>query len=523
MIYNKICELCRKPFITKHRQERYCKKEHYVKCAVCNKPILLKTSTDKANYLKKGFRTCSQKCAKIHMLETNKNKYGYDTPFSNKDVQDKIRSIQQTEEYKNKISKSISKARKNISKDKYKEIYEKTKQTNLKKYNIKCTLQLPKSRETMLKKYGAEYTGSSNELKQKMIKTNLERYGTPYPVINTVQLNKSIHDIIDNKKAFKNYILQIPFDLRTQTNIAKQLQISVSYISSLLNKYNLNNLINHFSSNFEQDVKKFLNILNKPYINNVRNIIYPYELDIYIPDKKVAIECNGTYYHSNKINKDKNYHYMKSKLCEEKGIRLIHIYEYEWFNERQRPILESIIKNALGITEHIIYARQCKIEIKQSREMKQFFNDNNIQGFRGGSFSICLVDKKTKEIYMAYMFGKAFFGKGKYEWEVIRGATKLNYSVIGGASKIWNYFIKNYNPKSIVYYIDYNYFNGNSLPYLGLKYVKTQPSFKNYFVKEKIVKNRDPMHHKDIVKGYEDGSILQIWNAGTKVYVWENN
>lgn len=31
------------------------------------------------------------------------------------------------------------------------------------------------------------------------------------------------------------------------------------------------------------------------------------------------------------------------------------------------------------------------------------------------------------------------------------------------------------------------------------------------------------MHHKDIVKGYEDGSILQIWNAGTKVYVWENN
>lgn len=52
-----------------------------------------------------------------------------------------------------------------------------------------------------------------------------------------------------------------------------------------------------------------------------------------------------------------------------------------------------------------------------------------------------------------------------------------------------------------------------------IKYVKTQLSFKNYFVKEKIVKNRDPMHHKDIVKGYEDGSILQIWNAGTKVYV----
>lgn len=31
------------------------------------------------------------------------------------------------------------------------------------------------------------------------------------------------------------------------------------------------------------------------------------------------------------------------------------------------------------------------------------------------------------------------------------------------------------------------------------------------------------MHHKDIIKRYEDGPISQIWNAGTKVYVWENN
>lgn len=121
---------------------------------------------------------------------------------------------------------------------------------------------------------------------------------------------------------------------------------------------------------------------------------------------------------------------------------------------------------------------------------------------------------------MSYMMGKAFFGKGKYEWEVIRGATELGYTVIGGASKIWKYFIKTYNPQSIVYYIDYNYFNGNSLPYLGLTFVKTQPSFKNYFKATGEVKNRDPMHHKDIIKGYEDGSILQIWNAGTKVYVW---
>ena len=155
--------------------------------------------------------------------------------------------------------------------------------------------------------------------------------------------------------------------------------------------------------------------------------------------------------------------------------------------------------------------------------MREFFDKNNIQGFRGGKFAICLVDKVTKEIYMSYLFGDAFFGKGKYEYEVIRGATKLGYNVVGGASKIWKYFIKTYNPQSCVYYIDYNYFNGNSLKNLAnMKYIKTQFSFKNYFVNNGKVKNRDPMHHKEIKQLQEQGLVYPIYNAGTKVYVWEN-
>ena len=123
---------------------------------------------------------------------------------------------------------------------------------------------------------------------------------------------------------------------------------------------------------------------------------------------------------------------------------------------------------------------------------------------------------------MFFFFGDAFFGKGKYQYEVIRGATKLSYNVIGGASKIWNYFIKTYNPTSCVYYIDFNYFNGNSLKNLNnMKYITTQFSFKNYFVKENRVKNRDPMHHKEIKQLEKQGLVCPIYNAGTKVYVWE--
>lgn len=275
------------------------------------------------------------------------------------------------------------------------------------------------------------------------------------------------------------------------------------------------------ASNLEKDIYNYVkDICNYDIIRNDRKQIHPQELDIYIPDCNLAIEFNGTYWHST-LQKDKNYHYNKSRLCEEKGIRLIHIWEYEWNNERQRPILQNIIKNALGINENKIYARKLDIEIRESKSMKDFFNQNNIQGFRGGKFAICLVDKETKECYMSYIIGKAYFGKGKYEYEVIRGATKLGYTVVGGASKIWNYFIKYYNPKSVVYYIDYNYFNGNSLPYLDLKYVKTQFSFKNYFVETGQVKNRDPLHHKEIKELEEQGLVIPIYNAGTKVYVWQ--
>ena len=98
-----------------------------------------------------------------------------------------------------------------------------------------------------------------------------------------------------------------------------------------------------------------------------------------------------------------------------------------------------------------------------------------------GKFAICL--EYNNEIVMSYLMGSCFFGKGKYEWEVIRGATKLGVTVVGGASRIWKYFIENYNPKNCVYYIDYNYFNGNSLPHLGLEYLTRQPRVQELFYK----------------------------------------
>lgn len=67
------------------------------------------------------------------------------------------------------------------------------------------------------------------------------------------------------------------------------------------------------------------------------------ELDIYIPELKLAIEFNGSYWHSNKqirknskgiFKKAKEKHLLKTKLCKSKGINLIHIYETHFLKDK---------------------------------------------------------------------------------------------------------------------------------------------------------------------------------------------
>lgn len=376
--------------------------------------------------------------------------------------------------------------------------------------------KIPKIKETKLKRYGNENYNNSLKISQ----TYKSRYTIYNPAPNWSHLTELQLSTIRNSELFKQFVLSIPVEDRCIYTISKKLGISRSYCDALVNKYKLYQdsdvKIHRNLSKPQIELQEFIkSIYNGTMILNTKKVITPYELDIYLPDKQLAIEFNGNYYHTTQ-HIDKNYHYKKSKLCEEKGIRLIHIFEYEWDNERQRHILQNIIKSALKVNK-TIYARKLNIIVKKSKEMKQFFDENNIQGFRGGSFAICLCDKETQEVYMSYLFGNAFFSKGKYEYEVIRGATKLGYNVIGGASKIWNYFINNYNPKSCVYYIDYNYFNGNSIKNLnGMQYIKTQLSFKNYFVKEGIVRNRNPMNHKHIKYLEEQGLVYPIYNARHK-------
>jgi hypothetical protein len=63
------------------------------------------------------------------------------------------------------------------------------------------------------------------------------------------------------------------------------------------------------------------------------------ELDIYLPDIKVAFEYNGTYWHSKE--KTKITDRIKNKICKEKNIKLITILENDWMRNKN-TCLEKI-------------------------------------------------------------------------------------------------------------------------------------------------------------------------------------
>ncbi len=280
----------------------------------------------------------------------------------------------------------------------------------------------------------------------------------------------------------------------------------------------------NISSKAENEIISFL----QNYINEIEQtnkfIISPKTIDIYIPSKKVAIEFNGTYWHS-EIYRNKDYHYQKSLECSNKNIRLIHVWEWMWNDERKQKILKNIILSACGLIEHKIYARKCKSEIidlhtcskEQKQEIIDFFNNNNINGYRGAKY--CCLLRHNEEIVHSFTFGYPFQGNNKYEYELIRGASKLGYSIIGGSSKLWSLFIKEINPESVVYYVDYNYFDGKSLKYLKpeFKYISHSLSFWNYNKQTGEVKNRQPMRNKELTNNL---NIFKIYGAGTKTYVY---
>lgn len=280
---------------------------------------------------------------------------------------------------------------------------------------------------------------------------------------------------------------------------------------------------NAYTSSLELHIQKILDVAGVEYQTHNRSLIGQ-ELDIYIPSKNIAIECNGCYWHSTKHNKDPKRHLNKYLLCAAHGIQLLTLWE-DWIHNTP-DIVESLVLSKLGIYKKRIGARQCKI--KYVKSCSQFVRANHIQG--PSKSSIHLVLEYQNQVVAAMEFSKRSKTSGGQKddcWELTRFCTKLHWQIIGAASKLLKQFIKDYQPNKIVSFSSNDISVGNVYDCLGfesdststLAYWYITPNMKRYhrtnFMKKRLVAaGEDPtktefeiMDTKPIFRIYDSGHI----------------
>lgn len=308
--------------------------------------------------------------------------------------------------------------------------------------------------------------------------TLLERYGDIGP--NRVNNPRTPEQIkaIQQKENLKAFILEhSDLGVIPQTDLATLLGVGLQRASVLVREYGLESLVqfNCTQSEDERNLARWLQSdLGCKVVTRDRQLLDGKEIDIYLPDYKIGIEYNGNYWHSYPV-KDMKYHQDKSIQAAKVGIRLIHIFEYEWkdskIQEKIKNYLYDIVKSD---SIDRVYARNTVVSEISSAEQYKFQDKYHLQGRATASIHLGIyqdADKDKKDLLGIMTFGKPRFNS-QYEYELVRMCFKPKVSVVGGAQKMFKHFLDVYKPKQILTYSDISKFTGGVYKQMGMKLVQ---------------------------------------------------
>ena len=448
-----------------------------------------------------------------------------------------VRYTSQFEEIKEKIKKTNLEKYGTEYPLQSKEIRDKINLSNLEKYGCENPFQFEevkqKIKKVNLEKYGVDHPMHSDQIKEKMKQTNLEKYGVENPAQVDVVKEKMVSSLLNNnfpnvikyfadKETTEEFINENYDGKATLTRLSIDTGISKTTIGRYIHKYGLEDYID-YSSTVSQPEKDIVEYLTSKGITNIvqsdRVILDGKEIDIYLPDYKVGIEFNGDYWHSEIMRPNNKYHYDKSMLANSKGIFLYHIFSHEWFDEEKRIRILNHLDNILHLNENNIYARKCMIREVDVTEKNNFLNENHIQGKDSASIKLGLYYNDELVSIMTFCYPR--FSK-KYNWELSRFCSKHNYNVIGGASKLFKYFVNNYmkDGEVIVSYSDIAKTTGKIYKTLNFEFVNDAEPNYIWWKSDDDYKTRYQcqMVNERIIM--ESNGYIKIYDCGNKVWVF---
>lgn len=242
------------------------------------------------------------------------------------------------------------------------------------------------------------------------------------------------------------------------------------------------------------------------------------ELDVYIPEKKFAIEHCGLYWH-NDNRLPASYHAVKHQYATINGLTLFTLFEDEWIE--RKPIVKSMILGRLGVSKKI-GARKCQVKPLDIETAKSFFRQTHLQG-APNKIKIAFGLFFNDILISCMSFGDHPRRTNYNEVILQRFSSILNTVVVGGASKLFKYAITDDRIKNrnIITWSDNRYSTGNVYKQLGFikdqelpcdyYYVKRQQRFpKQRFQKRFTNCPKDKTEYQFALEnGYS-----RIWDCG---------
>jgi hypothetical protein len=255
-------------------------------------------------------------------------------------------------------------------------------------------------------------------------------------------------------------------------------------------------------------------------VENSRSIISPKELDIYLPEKRFAIEYNGLYWHSgDRI--DKKAHLNKTVACKQQDIKLFHIFSDEWRDKKD--IVKSMILYRIGMVGRKIPARKCELVVLDKNVGRNFFINTHISGDNRAQVYVGL--KYRDEIVCAISMKKPIQKKYGNILEIARFSNALNTTVQGGFGKLFGY-IKEYSKQlgysGILTYADRRFGDGDTYSKNGFLFLSSSPV--DYWYSDGIDRHfrfkyraQKPLTEKQVA---EQNGVFPVFGCGSNTYLY---
>lgn len=467
----RFCVLCGKPITSSDKRKKVCDDVHYSQCMECDKDVLIVKPSRVPKF-------CGTDCSKKHNGK-HEGKYILNCELCGKEfnaVRETVKFCSDTHyrdcvvcgtkfKISNNHKPAVTCSKKCAMGVADIEVRtKKTRETNLERYGVENVSQLDavkkKKVETLLVNYGVTNPSLSDEIKKKRVDTFVDRFGYDNPYKNP-DVKRKVAETNLKKYGVENVFMSNDFQKKASETIFQKYGVSnifqlpevkekaIKSNKKTISKTNVrwhDKLLKQFDIDFKYEV---------PFGNYYADLGY----GTLLIDINPSVTHNSSYAFAHFFNyckvdnctkhkpTDEYYHQKRALAALDNGFTLLQF--FDWMDE---DIFFSMVRSKLGKDEYKVPARKTTVKVVKQSEANKFFAENHLNG-GSNKQTVCVGLFHDDVLVHVNSYGPSRFNKG-FQWEAIRSCSKMNYHVQGGFSRCEKFFMENYQPNSIVSYVD---------------------------------------------------------------------